>query len=173
MTSFPFHQIMTARVAETAVPQDSHLIKKHAIHIRNEMPHGPSQQHLHTMTKSDTVITTSDPCSGGSVFDSRPLCIPPNRYMNPAGLTEVSLSKAKIKNTAEGKCLANGVQMVTLDCTIQCAIILRSLNVTHKFRKYEDMRVSQVQLTVVTLIRKRCTARIPHGKLIVANARLR
>jgi len=119
------------------------------------MPHGPSQQHLHTMTESDRVITTSDPYSGGSMFDCRPLCVPPtfhackcwsshswmpcmfrchasiiihsHRYMNAAGLTEVSLSKAKIKNTAEGMRLAKGVQMVTLDCKNQCAITLSSL----------------------------------------------
>jgi len=112
-------------------------MNKHVIHIRTEVPHVHSQQHLHTITESDTVITISDPYSGGSVFASRLLCVPPtfhpckcwnshswtpfmfrfhasiiihsHRYMNPAGLTGVSLSKAKIKNTAEGMCLANGV----------------------------------------------------------------
>jgi len=82
--------------------------------------------------------------------------------MNPEGLTEVSLSKAKIRNTAKGMCLANGVQMVTLDCKIQRATTLRRLIVTRKLRKEKDMRTSQVQLTVDTLIRKWCTTRMPH-----------
>jgi len=54
-----------------------------------------------------------------------------NRYMNPAGLTEVSLSKAKIENTAKGMCFANGVQMVTLDWVCHYTQKI----VTHKLRK--------------------------------------
>jgi len=48
-----------------------------ARHSRNEIPRGPSQQRLHTLTESNTVIITSDPYSGGSVFDSHPLCVLP------------------------------------------------------------------------------------------------
>jgi hypothetical protein len=139
------------------IGSDSHLINRHVIHM------GLLNSICTRWPKAIQLIITPDSYSGGSVFDSRPLRVPPtfhpckcwsshswtpcvfrfhasiiihsHRHMNPAGLTEVSLSEAKIKNTAEGMCLANGVQMVTLDCTIQCAITLKRLIVTPKLRK--------------------------------------
>ena len=67
----------------------------------------------------------------------------------------------------------NGVQMVTFEWEIQCAITRRRLIVTRKLRKEKGMSVSQVHLTVNTSNRKWCTARMPHENLMQQNVRVR